>query len=43
LLQGRKGLKMHVPFGPYLLAGTFLVVLFGTHIVEWYSRTFFYG
>jgi len=37
LLRGRKGLKMHVPFGPYLLAATFVVVLFGQNIIDWYT------
>jgi prepilin signal peptidase PulO-like enzyme (type II secretory pathway) len=38
LLKGKKGLKMHVPFGPFLLAGTFLVVLFGQQIIIWYTN-----
>lgn len=38
LLKGRKGLKMQVPFGPYLLAGTFVVVLFGHAIINWYTN-----
>jgi prepilin signal peptidase PulO-like enzyme (type II secretory pathway) len=38
LLQGRKGLKRHIPFGPYLLAGTFVVVLFGERMIDWYQR-----
>ena len=37
LLRGRKGLKLQVPFGPYLLAGTVIVVLFGLDIVQWYQ------
>lgn len=37
LLRGRNGLKAHVPFGPYLLAGTFVAVLFGHSIISWYS------
>jgi leader peptidase (prepilin peptidase)/N-methyltransferase len=37
LLKGRKGLQVRVPFGPFLLAATVLVVLFGTSIVNWYT------
>jgi len=38
LAQGKKGLKVHIPFGPYLLAATVLIVLYGTHIVAWYEN-----
>ena len=38
LLKGKKGLKMRVPFGPFLLAGTFLVVLFGQRVLDWYTN-----
>ncbi len=37
LLQGKRGLTVRVPFGPYLLAGTVFVVLFGQRIIDWYS------
>lgn len=38
LLKGRKGMKQHIPFGPYLLAGCFLVVLFAMSALSWYLR-----
>lgn len=38
LARGRKGLKVHIPFGPYLLAATVAVVLWGGHIVTWYEN-----
>ncbi len=41
LLRGRKGLQRHVPFGPYLLLATFVVVLWGQRLVEWYSGLLF--
>lgn len=37
LLRGKQGLQMRVPFGPFLLVATFIVVLFGSHITDWYS------
>jgi leader peptidase (prepilin peptidase)/N-methyltransferase len=37
LLRGKKGLKVQVPFGPFLLAATVVVVLFGTAIIDWYT------
>ena len=29
----------HVPFGPFLAAGTLLAVWWGTPILHWYTRT----
>jgi prepilin signal peptidase PulO-like enzyme (type II secretory pathway) len=28
-----------IPFGPFLIAGTVIVVLFGAHIIHWYTHT----
>lgn len=40
LLAAKKdGWTRHVPFGPYLLAGCFLVMLFADRIIDWYQRT----
>ena len=39
LLKGKKGLQMRVPFGPFLLVATAIVVLFGDSVVHWYTRT----
>jgi len=38
LLKGRKGMRQHIPFGPYLLAGCFLVMLFAGNILDWYQQ-----
>lgn len=39
LAQGKKGLGRHIPFGPYLLLATYLVVLYGEHLINWYRTT----
>ncbi len=38
LTRGKQGLKLHIPFGPYLLVATMIVQLYGTHIVNWYQN-----
>jgi leader peptidase (prepilin peptidase)/N-methyltransferase len=38
LLRGRAGFKLHIPFGPYLLAATVIVVLYGSTIIDWYRN-----
>lgn len=38
VLKGRRGMKQHIPFGPYLLAGSILVLLFGDQAVQWYQN-----
>ncbi len=40
LAKGKKNLKVHIPFGPYLLLATFIVLLYGTKIVDWYTQLF---
>jgi prepilin signal peptidase PulO-like enzyme (type II secretory pathway) len=40
LAQGKKGLKVHIPFGPYLLVATAVVVLYGADVVDWYTKLF---
>jgi len=37
LLKGRQGLVRRIPFGPPLLLATVIVVLWGTHIANWYQ------
>jgi leader peptidase (prepilin peptidase)/N-methyltransferase len=34
---GRRGRKQHIPFGPFLAAGTMIFVLFGDPIVSWWQ------
>ena len=36
-MKTKRNLQMRVPFGPFLLAATVLVVLFGSRIVDWYT------
>lgn len=40
LAQGKKGFKMQIPFGPYLLTATVVVVLFGQRLIDWYQNLF---
>lgn len=40
-MRTKKGLTMRVPFGPFLITGTVIVVLFGSAMVDWYTRQFF--
>jgi leader peptidase (prepilin peptidase)/N-methyltransferase len=37
--KARKGLKLRVPFGPFLLIATLIAVLFGSSMIDWYTRT----
>lgn len=36
MVTGRKGRKDLLPFGPFLAAGAYLALLFGTRILDWY-------
>ena len=38
IVKGKEGLKVHIPFGPYLLAAMIIVQLYGGHIVSWYQK-----
>jgi len=38
MARGKKGLQARIPFGPYLLAATVIVVLYGSSVVDWYQR-----
>lgn len=38
LLQGKKAMKLKVPYGPFLLAATVIVVLYGQAILDWYMN-----
>ena len=33
---GSRGRKQHIPFGPFLAAGTMIFVLFGDPITHWW-------
>ena len=43
LLGGKEGLKAHIPFGPYLLAGCFIVLLWGERLWTWYMSLTYVG
>jgi leader peptidase (prepilin peptidase)/N-methyltransferase len=36
----KKSLKSEIPFGPFLIAGTLIVMLWGSQIINWYMRLF---
>jgi len=40
IARGKQGMKLHIPFGPYLLFATAVAVLYGTPIVDWYQNLF---
>lgn len=37
IVAGKKELKSEVPFGPFLVAATFLALFFGQQIINWYQ------
>ncbi len=36
MLQSRKGMKLAVPFGPFLAIGVITYIFFGTRLIDWY-------
>lgn len=38
IILKKKGLKSEVPFGPFLIIGTYTALFFGEEIVSWYLR-----
>ncbi len=40
LVAGKAKRKTQVPFGPFLIAATYIVYLFGEQITIWYERVF---
>jgi prepilin signal peptidase PulO-like enzyme (type II secretory pathway) len=38
LILGKKNLASKLPYGPFLIAGTFICVFFGSSMLDWYSH-----
>jgi leader peptidase (prepilin peptidase) / N-methyltransferase len=41
VVRGRAHRKTHVPFGPFLIIGLIIVVLFGHDIINWYTGLYY--
>jgi leader peptidase (prepilin peptidase)/N-methyltransferase len=39
IVRGKGGRKTKVPFGPFMLLGTFLALFFGQPVVDWYTSS----
>jgi len=39
ILLKKKGLKSEVPFGPFLIIGTYIALFWGKEIINWYLKT----
>jgi prepilin signal peptidase PulO-like enzyme (type II secretory pathway) len=37
LLKGRRTLASRLPYGPFLIAGTAIILLFGESLLNWYK------
>jgi len=40
MVSGQKGLKSEIPFGPFLVTGTFLALFWGNELLNWYQAFF---
>ena len=41
VVSSKVGRKSNVPFGPFLILATVIVILFGTSITRWYKNLYF--
>lgn len=39
LMMGKNKLASKVPFGPFLICATFIVILFGSSLINWYNHS----
>ena len=42
IFAGRKTMKSAIPFGPFLILGTAISLIFGDILIMWYERAFFF-
>lgn len=40
IVFGNQNLKSKVPFGPFLITGTFIALFYGQEIIQWYTHLF---
>ncbi|MBI2041811.1 MAG: prepilin peptidase, partial [Candidatus Nealsonbacteria bacterium] len=40
IIFGKKTMKSEVPFGPFLIGGTFAALFWGEKIISWYVQSF---
>jgi leader peptidase (prepilin peptidase)/N-methyltransferase len=36
MVRARKGMKLAIPFGPFLAIGAVCYIFFGPQLIEWY-------